>query len=348
MHSFAQKAQPHGRFGDTLVAHLSQSEANLLQKAGGSGTVNPQTGLLEFYKGTLGGRGINLFDVEETKEELNRPTVADAFQNLIKNQEAGMKKGLDNDKNGKASPRALGVAKILMNVRSVYDDKEGIYIPMYFGSNEDPLRQDPFSMEVNRELDDLYQSIGNRFRASISKGNNNDDDPDMQARDMSTFLKRIGKISNVSDAKYVENADLAIAFNELGLDLPDPDGEIGTRSNGRYSWSTKGGTPVSFAHNFGKGALNAVNERSSLNADGTGGQVDAGSHATFAQAANAMVAGANQLKDFSTAGFWFNVIKHLWGDFTGSNEAEAARSAAMGLGGHNYGSSPERSGTYGV
>ena len=49
MYSFAQKVQKHGRFGDTLVAHLSRSEADLLKKAGGSGTINPRTGLVEFY-----------------------------------------------------------------------------------------------------------------------------------------------------------------------------------------------------------------------------------------------------------------------------------------------------------
>ena len=133
MYSFAQQAQKHGRFGDTLVAHLSKSEADLLKKAGGSGTVNPQTGLLEFYKGTLGGRGFNLFNAEEEKKELNKPSVADAFQNLIKTQEEGMK-NLDSDKNGKASQQALAVAQILMGTRNVYDDREAKYIPMYYGN----------------------------------------------------------------------------------------------------------------------------------------------------------------------------------------------------------------------
>ncbi|HZH25763.1 MAG TPA: hypothetical protein VEY95_01155, partial [Azospirillaceae bacterium] len=37
-----------GRGGDTLVAHINASEARLLKRLGGSGTVNPRTGLLEF------------------------------------------------------------------------------------------------------------------------------------------------------------------------------------------------------------------------------------------------------------------------------------------------------------
>jgi hypothetical protein len=39
-----------GRFGDTMLAHITPSEARLLRKHGGSGTINPKTGLPEFIK----------------------------------------------------------------------------------------------------------------------------------------------------------------------------------------------------------------------------------------------------------------------------------------------------------
>jgi len=38
-----------GRFGDTMLAHINPQEAGLLTAMGGSGTINPQTGLPEFY-----------------------------------------------------------------------------------------------------------------------------------------------------------------------------------------------------------------------------------------------------------------------------------------------------------
>ena len=38
----------HGRFGDTLMAHINPQEAALLKARGGSGTINPMTGALEF------------------------------------------------------------------------------------------------------------------------------------------------------------------------------------------------------------------------------------------------------------------------------------------------------------
>jgi hypothetical protein len=38
-----------GRFGDTMLAHINPQEAGLLRSMGGAGTINPQTGLREFY-----------------------------------------------------------------------------------------------------------------------------------------------------------------------------------------------------------------------------------------------------------------------------------------------------------
>ena len=42
-----------GRYGDTILAHISPPEALLLKFAGGSGTINPDTGLPEFFLGGL-------------------------------------------------------------------------------------------------------------------------------------------------------------------------------------------------------------------------------------------------------------------------------------------------------
>ncbi len=45
----AASLQKMGRRGDTLLAHISPAEASLLKERGGAGTVNPNTGLMEFY-----------------------------------------------------------------------------------------------------------------------------------------------------------------------------------------------------------------------------------------------------------------------------------------------------------
>ena len=38
-----------GRYGDTMLAHINPQEAGLLKSMGGAGTINPQTGLREYY-----------------------------------------------------------------------------------------------------------------------------------------------------------------------------------------------------------------------------------------------------------------------------------------------------------
>ena len=49
--SIAAMLAGKGRGNDTLLAHITPREAQILKAAGGSGTTNPETGLLEFYDG---------------------------------------------------------------------------------------------------------------------------------------------------------------------------------------------------------------------------------------------------------------------------------------------------------
>ena len=46
-----------GRYGDTMIAHINPQEAQMLMDKGGAGTINPMTGLLEFYDGDEAGFG---------------------------------------------------------------------------------------------------------------------------------------------------------------------------------------------------------------------------------------------------------------------------------------------------
>lgn len=47
--SIAQAIAKMGRRGDTMLAHITPEEARLLKRRGGSGTINPKTGLPEFF-----------------------------------------------------------------------------------------------------------------------------------------------------------------------------------------------------------------------------------------------------------------------------------------------------------
>jgi len=47
--SLAQELPKYGRYGDDVVAHISSDEARMLKAMGGSGTINPVTGLPEYF-----------------------------------------------------------------------------------------------------------------------------------------------------------------------------------------------------------------------------------------------------------------------------------------------------------
>jgi hypothetical protein len=49
MKGYAEEMAQKGRFGDTMLAHISPEEAQMLQAMGGAGTINPQTGLPEYF-----------------------------------------------------------------------------------------------------------------------------------------------------------------------------------------------------------------------------------------------------------------------------------------------------------
>ena len=61
-----------GRYGDTMLAHITPEEAALLKARGGAGTINPQTGLPEFY-------GMGQFQFLQRPEPEPLPVLAQAF-----------------------------------------------------------------------------------------------------------------------------------------------------------------------------------------------------------------------------------------------------------------------------
>ena len=54
LRSVAKELQDMGRGGDTILAHINPQEAALLKRMGGSGTINPATGLPEYWGIKLG------------------------------------------------------------------------------------------------------------------------------------------------------------------------------------------------------------------------------------------------------------------------------------------------------
>lgn len=56
-HEIADALAKYGRHGDTELVHVSPREQELLKRFGGAGTINPHTGLREYYGDMSGGAG---------------------------------------------------------------------------------------------------------------------------------------------------------------------------------------------------------------------------------------------------------------------------------------------------
>jgi hypothetical protein len=75
-----EELKSKGRYGDTELAHVTPGEAMLLKALGGSGTINPETGLKEYNRRT--GRGAHLGEVFDNAidfylEEMNTTDISD-------------------------------------------------------------------------------------------------------------------------------------------------------------------------------------------------------------------------------------------------------------------------------
>jgi len=59
---YAEEVRKAGRYGDTMLAHITPQEASILKLLGGSGSINPKTGIMEFYNASY-------YDSASDKEE---------------------------------------------------------------------------------------------------------------------------------------------------------------------------------------------------------------------------------------------------------------------------------------
>jgi len=92
-----------GRMGDTQLAHINDYEAGLLKSVGGSGTINPATGLVEFLGGGGGSSTPASTTNETTSYSSNLPEYAKPFY------EEQMKQGARLSYNTDSSGNVTGV-----------------------------------------------------------------------------------------------------------------------------------------------------------------------------------------------------------------------------------------------
>ena len=93
-----------GRMGDTQLAHINDYESKLLKSVGGSGTINPATGLIEFFGGGSSGGGGSTTNTT-TSTSSNLPEYAQPFY------EEQMKQGARLAYNTDSAGNVTGVKK---------------------------------------------------------------------------------------------------------------------------------------------------------------------------------------------------------------------------------------------
>jgi hypothetical protein len=77
----AEMLQKMGRRGDTMLAHITPEEADMLADMGGAGTINPDTGLPEFYSDYDYSRGYeDPYSYETTRENIRDTITAPESQ----------------------------------------------------------------------------------------------------------------------------------------------------------------------------------------------------------------------------------------------------------------------------
>ena len=77
----AESLRQKGRNGDTILAHINPQEAAFLKSMGGSGKINPRTGLPEF--GGILGTGINLGDAWNSVKSVAAPVLKSPVGKII-------------------------------------------------------------------------------------------------------------------------------------------------------------------------------------------------------------------------------------------------------------------------
>lgn len=304
MQSFTSNLRERGRFGDTLIAHLSESEAKVLKEAGGAGTINPFSGALEFYKGTM----------DNTKGG-DKPSTASVFSDLINVWESNQPEPTESEStiggSKFAENQALAVATILNNTRYVYNDKEGLHQYMYFGTDGGT----PFEQSSNQELDKLLHDVSPRIRKLVVGGQGTGaTNEDLAARDMSIFLRAIGP-NGIDSFKrgrpLVSQDNLFAAYEKLGIKPYDYEaGKTHTKGFSGEGWTeyqTINDEPISLAQqevtDAARGLYNeykndSMYNKSSADSDGTGGtgsapNLGAGAFDSFSAFADAAFAPAS-------------------------------------------------------
>ncbi len=141
-----------GRFGDTLMSHLSPTEAAFLKAMGGSGTINPYTGMREFFSDS---------DSDGVDSD-HGGTGIDSNTDGVDSDHGGT--GIESDYDNVDSDH--GGTGIVSDYDNVDSDHGGTGIV----SDQDEIDTDHGGMGIPSEVDDKENSKGDKESGGKAKG----------------------------------------------------------------------------------------------------------------------------------------------------------------------------------
>lgn len=295
MYGFADKLRRKGRFGDTLVAHLSEAEARFLKRAGGAGTVNPFTGALEYYKGTLGGRQSfydELIPDQGAQDPGLEPPKKSGMDGFFRTLENIQKQNQPQKPDSGLDPRMLSFAKVMQKTFDKDDPGTDGELRMEFTGNLEDMQK--YTQGISFPL---YNRLIDRFY-----GDTNED-------------KLPGRVDDVVAYMFRKNDDGINAFEHAGGKEAyiKALSEIGVTGEGN-SYADRQ------AKRFIQNANDLVLEFDRGQTSTTMGQVKGPQHTktytgptALADAARDMARGFVQLADMTGIGGWKKVLTGIFG-----------------------------------
>ncbi len=167
--------------------------------------MNPFTGALEYYKGTLGGGGVNPIPTEDMPDE--RPQAKDAFINLANtwqnNQPQQQDKGID--------PRMMNFARIMQNTYDRDDPgTDGETRAEYYEGSKSIENMLKYTMGINSNLHDRLIDRG-------IDGEWNEDKAPGRVDEVISFMFTPNSQGNTGFEMFGGQEALLKAYKELGV-----------------------------------------------------------------------------------------------------------------------------------
>ena len=211
-----------GRDGDSMLAHINPAEADLLKAFGGSGTVNPRTGLREFSNLEL---GKDLKDETEKSVEVTE-TLLEKLIAMFKELFAELKKGFkgvfgdsdDDTTKVKTFSKSVEASKIPwaqtnINYNSVVDQLEDRTVKSF----------ENFSMADLDRVNNLFDRIG-EWKTTLTDETASVASKSRAKEQIKTLFGEVDKISEMyvalGDAEWMSNVENP-AFVKIGEEFAE-------------------------------------------------------------------------------------------------------------------------------